>query len=81
MIFRTLWPSATSNHDGLWPRKGGPLTSMMLWPHASRKPDPGKPSSHELAEQTEFFSEQTEISERKDIEKIFPVKKIDVFAG
>ena len=42
--------------------------------HASRKPDPGEPSSHELAE-------QTEISERKNIEKLFPVKKIDVFAG
>ena len=49
--------------------------------HASRKPDPGEPSSHELAEQTEILSEQTEISERKNIEKLFPVKKIDVFAG
>ena len=42
--------------------------------HVSRKRDPGEPSSHELAE-------QTEISERKNIEKLFPVKKIDVFAG
>ena len=49
--------------------------------HASRKPDPGEPSSHELAEQTEILYEQTEISERKNIEKLFPVKKIDVFAG
>ena len=31
----TLWPSATSNHGGLWSRIGGPETSMMLWPLAT----------------------------------------------
>ena len=35
----------------------------------SRKHNPGDPRSHELAE-------QTDISERKSLEKLFPVKKI-----
>ena len=42
--------------------------------HTSRKRNPGDPRSHDLAE-------QTEILERKNIEKLFPVKQIEVFAG
>ena len=42
--------------------------------HTSRKHNPGNPRSHELAE-------QTEISKRKNIDKSFPVKKLEVFAG
>ena len=42
--------------------------------HASTKRNPGHRRSHELVE-------QTKISELKSLEKLFPVKKIDVFAG
>ena len=35
VTFRTLWPSATSNHGGLRPRIGGSETLMMLWPSAT----------------------------------------------
>ena len=33
--YESLWPLATNNYGGLWPRIGSPSDSKMLWPLAT----------------------------------------------